>query len=71
MFITPSLSLQSRRLVARLSIVAVVFNIYLATILKLVLKEWCIVCVANYAVNGGLFVTVRYLARDEGRNKAE
>mmetsp|Transcript_61534 Transcript_61534/g.179851 ORF Transcript_61534/g.179851 Transcript_61534/m.179851 type:complete len:168 (+) Transcript_61534:31-534(+) len=34
---------------------AVCFNVYLACILKFVLREFCVVCASNYVVNGGCF----------------
>eukprot|EP00398_MALV-I-01_sp_L67-1_P001052 gene1052-732_t len=36
-------------------VAAVCFNLWLAAILKFVMKEFCIVCFSNYVVNGGIF----------------
>lgn len=45
-----------------LSYLAIGFNLYLAYILKFVLGEVCIVCVSNYIVNLGLWMTVNRIA---------
>uniref|UniRef100_A0A7S1RXN3 vitamin-K-epoxide reductase (warfarin-sensitive) n=1 Tax=Alexandrium catenella TaxID=2925 RepID=A0A7S1RXN3_ALECA len=39
-------------------VAAVCFNVYLACILKFVLREFCVVCASNYVVNGGCFTCI-------------
>jgi uncharacterized membrane protein len=46
-----------------LSYAAIAFNLYLAYVLKFILGEVCIVCVTNYLVNLGIFLTVHRLTR--------
>merc|ERR1711924_235711 len=50
-----------------LGVAAVGFNVYLACILKFVLKEFCIVCGATYVLNGGCFTCflLEYLATEK------
>lgn len=48
-----------------LSYMAIAFNLYLAYILKFVLGEVCVVCVGNYFVNLGLWLTVSRISRVE------
>lgn len=48
-----------------LSYMAIAFNLYLAYILKFVLGEVCVVCVSNYFVNSGLWLTVSRISREE------
>eukprot|EP00397_Hematodinium_sp_SG-2012_P039351 GEMP01042951.1.p1 GENE.GEMP01042951.1~~GEMP01042951.1.p1 ORF type:complete len:164 (+),score=15.65 GEMP01042951.1:87-578(+) len=38
-----------------LTCIAIAFNLYLATILKFVLREFCVVCVSNYVLNAIIF----------------
>ena len=45
-----------------LSYASIAFNLYLAVILKFVLKEFCLVCVSNYVVVMGLWLTTNRLA---------
>ena len=46
-----------------LSYVVVVFNLYLAYILKFKLGEFCIVCVTNYVINAGVLITTHKLTK--------
>merc|ERR1719240_819082 len=43
---------------------AIAFNVYLACILKFVLKEFCIICASTYVINGTCFtcIVLDYLA---------
>lgn len=38
------------------SCASICFSLYLASILKFVLKEFCIICFSNYVINGCVFV---------------
>ena len=46
-----------------LSYIVVVFNLYLAYILKFKLGEFCIVCVTNYVINAGVLITTHKLTK--------
>ena len=45
----------------------VAFNLYLAYVLKFVIGEFCVVCVTNYFLNAGLFLTASYINNDADR----
>merc|ERR1712060_800695 len=53
---------------------AIAFNVYLACILKFVLKEFCVICATTYVVNGCCFVCLvldyRASAKREACKKA-
>jgi len=38
------------------SCASIVFSLYLASILKFVLKEFCIICFSNYCINGSVWL---------------
>merc|ERR1712217_240471 len=41
-----------------LGLFSIGFNVYLASILKFVLKEFCIICASTYAINGTCFTCI-------------
>mmetsp|Transcript_16345 Transcript_16345/g.45233 ORF Transcript_16345/g.45233 Transcript_16345/m.45233 type:complete len:165 (+) Transcript_16345:96-590(+) len=54
---------------------SIAFNIYLACILKFVLKEFCIICASTYVINGSCFacIVLDFMAsrrRDTGKKIA-
>lgn len=44
------------------STLAVAFSVYLAYVLRYVLHDFCIVCVASYVINGVMFICAARLA---------
>ncbi|KAF4658269.1 Vitamin K epoxide reductase complex subunit 1-like protein 1 [Perkinsus olseni] len=48
--------LRARQVYLVVGSLAVIFNIYLAMVLKFVLREFCVVCFANYIVNAIVFI---------------
>ncbi|KAF4685426.1 Vitamin K epoxide reductase complex subunit 1-like protein 1 [Perkinsus olseni] len=48
--------LRARQVYLVVGSLAVIFNIYLAMVLKFVLREFCVVCFANYILNAVVFI---------------
>merc|ERR1712032_476693 len=51
-------SLHASTLYLAIGVAAICFNVYLACVLKFILKEFCIICASTYVINGTCFACI-------------